>query len=138
MRGLRQLRTAESRSGMGTPAHPASTPYWTTFELSAIDMKVASIGLLDQIAAGVRWWSFRRTWGGSQAQPDFEEQITVAGAASQVDSPTEGRLSSSGSWRAGWIGRFVLVRGDDHCQPLRCDAGSLHLRQFGGVSAYSV
>jgi len=30
------------------------TPYWTTFELPAIDMKVASVGILDQIAAGLR------------------------------------------------------------------------------------
>jgi len=30
------------------------TPYWTTFELSPIDMKVASVGLLDQIVTGLR------------------------------------------------------------------------------------
>jgi hypothetical protein len=30
------------------------TPYWTTFELPATDMKVASVGILDQIVAGVR------------------------------------------------------------------------------------
>jgi len=30
------------------------TPYWTTFELPAIDMKAASVGVLDQIVAGVR------------------------------------------------------------------------------------
>jgi len=48
---LRQALTAESRSGTGTPAHPASTPYWTTFELRSIDMKVASVGVLGQIGA---------------------------------------------------------------------------------------
>jgi hypothetical protein len=32
----------------------ASTPYWMTFELPPIDMKAASIGILDQIAAGLR------------------------------------------------------------------------------------
>ena len=30
------------------------TPYWTTFELPATDMKASSIGLLDQIVAGLR------------------------------------------------------------------------------------
>jgi hypothetical protein len=30
------------------------TPYWITFELPAIDMKAASVGILDQIAAGLR------------------------------------------------------------------------------------
>jgi len=30
------------------------TPYWTTFELPAIDMKAASVGILDQIVAGLR------------------------------------------------------------------------------------
>ena len=30
------------------------TPYWTTFELPLIDMKAASIGILGQIAAGLR------------------------------------------------------------------------------------
>jgi hypothetical protein len=30
------------------------TPYWTTFELPSIDMKDASVGLLDQIVAGLR------------------------------------------------------------------------------------
>jgi len=54
VRELRQGLTAESRSGMGTPTHPASTPYWTTFELPAIDMKAASVGILDQMVAGLR------------------------------------------------------------------------------------
>jgi hypothetical protein len=44
---------------------PFYTPYWTTFELSAIDMKVASIGILGQIAAGLGLWSLRRSRGGS-------------------------------------------------------------------------
>jgi len=30
------------------------TPYWITFELPPIDMKAASVGLLDQIVAGLR------------------------------------------------------------------------------------
>jgi hypothetical protein len=30
------------------------TPYWTTFELTAIDMKAASVGILDQVVAGLR------------------------------------------------------------------------------------
>jgi hypothetical protein len=30
------------------------TPYWTTFELPVIDMKAASVGVLDQIVAGLR------------------------------------------------------------------------------------
>jgi len=30
------------------------TPYWTTFELPAIGMKAASVGILDQIVAGLR------------------------------------------------------------------------------------
>jgi hypothetical protein len=30
------------------------TPYWTTFELPPIDMKAASVGILDQIATGLR------------------------------------------------------------------------------------
>jgi len=30
------------------------SPYWTTFELPAIDMKAASVGILDQILAGLR------------------------------------------------------------------------------------
>jgi hypothetical protein len=51
---LGQALTAESRNGMGTHAHPASTPYWTTFELPAIDMKAASVGVSTQIAAGHR------------------------------------------------------------------------------------
>jgi hypothetical protein len=32
----------------------STTPYWTTFELPAIDMKVSSVGTLDQIVAGLR------------------------------------------------------------------------------------
>jgi hypothetical protein len=39
---------------MGTHAHPASTPYWITFELPAIDMSAASVGLLNQVVAGLR------------------------------------------------------------------------------------
>jgi hypothetical protein len=48
------------------------TPYWTTFELPSIDMKVASVGVLDQMVAGLssgasgeagavrcRWVTFR-------------------------------------------------------------------------------
>jgi hypothetical protein len=54
LRELRQALTAGSRSGMGTDAHPASPPYWTTFELPAIDQKATSVGLLDQRVAGVR------------------------------------------------------------------------------------
>jgi len=30
------------------------TPYWITFEFPAIDMKAASVGILDQIATGLR------------------------------------------------------------------------------------
>jgi hypothetical protein len=30
------------------------TPDWTTFELPVIDMKAASVGVLDQIVAGLR------------------------------------------------------------------------------------
>jgi hypothetical protein len=30
------------------------TPYWTVFELPPIDMKAASVGILDQIGAGLR------------------------------------------------------------------------------------
>jgi len=30
------------------------TPYWTTFELRSIDVKAASVGILDQIVAGLR------------------------------------------------------------------------------------
>ena len=30
------------------------TPYWTTFELVAIDVKAASVGILDQIVARLR------------------------------------------------------------------------------------
>ena len=30
------------------------TPYWTTFELPAIDMNAASVGIVDQIVAGRR------------------------------------------------------------------------------------
>jgi hypothetical protein len=41
------------------------TPYWTTFELPPIDVKAASVGLLDQIVAGLRQWSHRRSRGGS-------------------------------------------------------------------------
>jgi len=37
------------------------TPYWTTFELPAVEMKAASVGTLDQIAAGLRQWSPRKT-----------------------------------------------------------------------------
>jgi len=48
-------------------ARPFYTPYWTTFELAAIDMKAASIGMLDQIATGLRWRSLRETRGGSPA-----------------------------------------------------------------------
>jgi hypothetical protein len=33
------------------------TPYWTTFELPPIDMKAASVGILDQIVVGLRQWS---------------------------------------------------------------------------------
>lgn len=41
---------------LGNPTGPLSTgtPYWTTFELPAIDMKVSSVGTLDQIVAGLR------------------------------------------------------------------------------------
>jgi len=41
------------------------TPYWTTFELPPIDMKVASIGILGPIVAGLRWWSLRKSRGRS-------------------------------------------------------------------------
>jgi hypothetical protein len=54
LRELRQALTAEGRSGMGTHAHPASTPYWITFELPAIDMKAASVGILDQIVGRLK------------------------------------------------------------------------------------
>ena len=30
------------------------TPYWITFELPAIDVKAASVGILDQIVARLR------------------------------------------------------------------------------------
>ena len=30
------------------------TPYWITFELPAIDMKAASVGIVDQIVARLR------------------------------------------------------------------------------------
>ena len=30
------------------------TPYWTTFELPTIDMKAASVGMLDQIVTGLK------------------------------------------------------------------------------------
>jgi len=30
------------------------TPYWTTYELPAIDMKAASVGIWSQIVAGLR------------------------------------------------------------------------------------
>jgi hypothetical protein len=33
------------------------TSYWTTFELTATDMKAASVGILDQTVAGPRQWS---------------------------------------------------------------------------------
>jgi hypothetical protein len=33
---------------------PFYTPYWTTFELPSIDTNAASVGILDQIAAGLR------------------------------------------------------------------------------------
>jgi hypothetical protein len=36
------------------------TPYWTTFELRSIEMKAASVGLLDQIVIGLRQWRLRR------------------------------------------------------------------------------
>jgi hypothetical protein len=35
------------------------TPYWATSELPPIDMKSASVGILDQIAAGLRWITLR-------------------------------------------------------------------------------
>jgi len=41
------------------------TPYWTTFELRSIEMKAASVGLLDQIVAGLRQWSLRKSRGSS-------------------------------------------------------------------------
>jgi hypothetical protein len=44
----------------------SGTPYWTTFELPAIDMKAASVGILDQIVAGLRQWSLRKSRGGSR------------------------------------------------------------------------
>jgi hypothetical protein len=53
VRELQQTLTAGSRSGTGAHAHPASTPYWTTFELSAIDMKAESIGILDHVVANL-------------------------------------------------------------------------------------
>jgi hypothetical protein len=40
------------------------TPYWITLELPAIDMKVASVALLDQIATGLRWWILRKSPAG--------------------------------------------------------------------------
>jgi len=33
---------------------PFYTPYWTTFELPPIDVKVASVGMLDRIVAGLK------------------------------------------------------------------------------------
>ena len=42
-----------------------STPYWTAFELPSIDVKAAAVGILDQIRAGLRWWSLREGRGGS-------------------------------------------------------------------------
>jgi len=44
------------------------TPYWTTFELPTIDMKAASVGILDQTVARLRWWSLRKSRGGSGAR----------------------------------------------------------------------
>ncbi len=66
---LTRTRTAsagqtQSKSGcLGTRS--CFTPYWTTFELPAIDMKAASVGILDRIVAGPRWWSLRKSRGGS-------------------------------------------------------------------------
>jgi hypothetical protein len=31
-----------------------NTPYWTTFELPLIEMKAASVGILEQAIAGLR------------------------------------------------------------------------------------
>jgi hypothetical protein len=47
------------------------TPYWITFELPVIDMKAASIGVLDQIVAGLRQWTFRRSRGGSESRTEY-------------------------------------------------------------------
>jgi len=41
------------------------TPYWMTFELLPIDMKAASVGILDQMVVGLRWWSLWKSRGGS-------------------------------------------------------------------------
>ena len=76
-RELRQALTAESRSGTGTPAHPASTPYWTTFELPLIDVKAASVGILDQIVAGLRYRSLRSSRGGSLYCGSKDAQIAT-------------------------------------------------------------
>jgi hypothetical protein len=46
-------------------SRPLFTPYWITFELPSIDVKAASIGILDQVVAGLRQCSLRRTRGGS-------------------------------------------------------------------------
>jgi hypothetical protein len=43
-----------SQMGHGKADCCICTPYWTTFELSAIDVKAASVGLLDHIVAGLR------------------------------------------------------------------------------------
>ena len=65
-RELRQLSPAGSKAGAGALSHPCFTPYWTTFELPAIDMKAASVGILDRIVTGLREWSLRRSRGGSR------------------------------------------------------------------------
>jgi hypothetical protein len=41
------------------------TPYWTTFELPAIDMKAASVGILGQIVGRPQVRSLRESRGGS-------------------------------------------------------------------------
>ena len=52
---LQRLLTGQEKSQCGPGrARIVFTPYWTTFELPAIDMKAACVGALDQTVAGLR------------------------------------------------------------------------------------
>jgi hypothetical protein len=51
VRNSDKLSPVKRKTNAGTEARIRFTPYWTTFELPTIDMKAASVGILDQIVA---------------------------------------------------------------------------------------
>ncbi len=60
---LGQVLTGQEKSQCGPGrTRIVFTPYWTTFELPATDTRVAPVGILDRIVAGLRpKWRLRKS-----------------------------------------------------------------------------